>query len=74
MSGCQHQFHSIVCDCPETQKQIARDGRARAITDAVDVDAKYRTFVALRDELVEANVCLYCGTQSTRRCHCENDE
>lgn len=35
MSGCQHQFVPMQCDCPEEQKQIARDERALVWTDGV---------------------------------------
>jgi len=37
---------------------------------------RYRVFVTLKNELLEANVCLACGRQCTpyEGCHCENDE
>lgn len=45
------------------------DGSANAL------QVKYLTFVRLRDELFEADVCLACGAHTPgRTCHCENDE
>ncbi len=39
------------------------------------LEARYRQFVALRDELLAADMCLACGTHTPgRSCQCENDE
>lgn len=44
--------------------------RSRAI-----IDDRYRQFVALRDELLAADVCLACGDHTPgRTCQCENDD
>jgi hypothetical protein len=54
---------------------VAAELRNRMKGAPVDLGARHRLFVALRDELEKADVCLACGAHTPGRgCQCENDE